>query len=78
VPRKQKGAVLTDREAIARRAVKMVKEGGIESVNGHWIEMDIDTLCIHGDNMESIEAARNIREYLTAEGVEVKPLSRLF
>jgi UPF0271 protein len=53
----------------------MVKEKGIESVNGKWIEMDIDTLCMHGDNQESIEAARKIRDYLAREGVEIRPLT---
>ncbi len=75
--RKEKGAVLKDPDAIARRALRMVKERGIESVNNRWIEMDIDTLCIHGDNLESIEAAQSIRDYLLAEGVEIKPVSLL-
>jgi UPF0271 protein len=74
LPRKYKEAVLKNNELIATRAMRMVKERGIESINGQWIDMDIDTLCIHGDNQESIEAARKIREYLTREGVEIKPL----
>ncbi len=75
LPRKYKDAVLHDNELIAERAVRMVKDKGIESVSGKWIEMDIDTLCIHGDNRESIIAASRIKEYLTREGVEVAPLS---
>jgi len=31
-------------------------------------------MCIHGDNMESIEAAQKIREYSVAEGITVRPL----
>jgi len=77
LPRKFKEAVLHDNELIAVRAVRMAKERGIESINGKWIEMDIDTLCIHGDNKESIEAARKIKTYLIREGVEIKPLGRL-
>ncbi|HOJ71616.1 MAG TPA: 5-oxoprolinase subunit PxpA [Syntrophorhabdaceae bacterium] len=75
LPRKYKDAVLHDNELIARRAVQMVKEQGIRSINGRWIDMDIDTLCIHGDNEESIEAAKKIRDYIIQEGIEVKPLS---
>jgi len=69
LPRRFKEAVLHDNELIAVRAVRMAKERGIESINGKWIEMDIDTLCIHGDNKESIEAARKIKTYLMREGV---------
>jgi len=74
LPRKYKEAVLKDPELIARRAVRMVKEKGVESINGRWIAMELDTMCIHGDNMESIEAAQKIREYSIAEGITVKPL----
>lgn len=74
LPRKYKEAVIHDNEMIAERALRMAKERGIESISGKWIEMDIDTLCIHGDNRESIEAARKINEYLTKEGVSVVPL----
>jgi UPF0271 protein len=74
MPRKQRDAVLRDREVIARRAVRMVKEKGIESVYGRWIDMDIDTLCIHGDNHESVEAARQIHGYAIEEGIELKSL----
>jgi UPF0271 protein len=72
--RKHKDAVLKDHEEIARRATRMVKEKGVSSINGTWIDMDIDTLCIHGDNAESIEAAKIIRDYATREGIEIEPL----
>ncbi|MCX8109903.1 MAG: LamB/YcsF family protein [Syntrophorhabdaceae bacterium] len=75
LPRKYKDAVLHDNELIATRAVQMVKEQGIRSINGRWIDMNIDTLCIHGDNEESIEAAKKIRDYIIKEGIEVRPLS---
>jgi len=74
LPRKHKEAVLKDPEIIARRAMTMVKEKGVASVNSRWIEMDIDTLCIHGDNVESIEAAKMIHAYAPGDGVNIKPL----
>ncbi len=74
MPRRFKEAVIHDPDLIAERAVRMVKEGGIESVNGMWIEMDIDTLCIHGDNEESILAARKIKEAMEREGIEIRPI----
>lgn len=74
LPRKYREAVLKDPELIARRAIRMVKEKGVESINGHWIEMELDTMCIHGDNMESIEAAQKIREYSRNEDITITPL----
>ncbi len=78
LPRRFKEAVLHDPELIAGRAARMAREGGIESVNGQWVEMDIDTLCVHGDNAESIDAARLIREYALREKLSIKPLVELF
>jgi UPF0271 protein len=75
--RKHKGAVLKDHDLIARRAVEMVKQRGVTSVNGKWVELDINTMCIHGDNPESIEAARKIHAYAAGEGVEIMPLKEL-
>lgn len=75
LPRKYANAVLHDRDLIARRAVRMVTEKGIESVNGRWIPMEIDTLCIHGDNEESIQAAREIRAQAARQGVALQPMS---
>lgn len=76
--RKHKDAVLKDSDLIARRAVKMIMEKGIESVNGSWIDMDIDTLCIHGDNLESVEAAVKIHAYAQREGITLRPLGTFY
>jgi 5-oxoprolinase (ATP-hydrolysing) subunit A len=77
LPRSKKEAVLKDPELIAKRAVTMAREHGIESVNGRWIDMDVDTLCIHGDNAESLAAAGTIRDHLKKAAIRIKPLSQI-
>jgi UPF0271 protein len=75
--RKHKEAVLKDPDLIAKRAVLIVKERGIKSVSGRWLDMEVDTLCMHGDNLESIDAARMLKTYFAQENVRVKPLTEL-
>ncbi len=75
--RKHKEAVLKDPDLIAKRAVLMVKEKGIESVSGRWLDIEADTLCVHGDNLESIDAARRMKTYFEQENIHVKPLAEL-
>ena len=75
VPRTHRQAVLKDPRIIAQRAVTMVKEKGIDSINGRWIDMVIDTLCIHGDNMESIVAAKRMSGLFKKEKIRTKPLT---
>ncbi len=72
VPRKDPEAVIRDPEIIARRALSMVKDKGVMSLGGRWIDLEIDTLCIHGDNAESVLAASLIREYAQNEGITIK------
>jgi UPF0271 protein len=52
----------------------MIKEKGIESIYGRWLDLDIDTLCIHGDNPESIEAAKKIVAACAKEKLQIRPL----
>ncbi|HUH66621.1 MAG TPA: 5-oxoprolinase subunit PxpA [Syntrophales bacterium] len=75
--RGNKEAVLKDPDAIAKRAALMVKEKGVKSINGRWLTMEIDTLCMHGDNPESIDAAKKLKAYFEKEGIVIKPLAAL-
>jgi len=77
VPRQQPDAVLHDAEAIAGRALRMVETGTVEARSGAVVELDFDTLLLHGDNAESIAAARRVREVLDATDVRVAPLAEV-
>lgn len=75
VPRDRPGAVIHDPEVAAQRAVQMVVDRRIRSVEGVEIETHVDTLCIHGDTPEAPAIARAVRQRLEAAGVEVRPLA---
>ncbi len=70
-PRGTPGAWIHDPAEAARRAVQMVVEGRVEAVDGGWVEVRAQTLCIHGDNPNAVEIARAVREALLAEGVTI-------
>lgn len=72
LPRKYPEAVIKESELIAERAISMVKDGTLKTVNGHILDIEIDTLCVHGDNPESIKAASMIRHYAIRENIAVK------
>ena len=72
--RSDKDALLKNPEVIAQRALRMIKEKGIESINGRWIDMAIDTLCLHGDDLASVEAASKIKSHCEKEGIALKQL----
>lgn len=59
-----------DPEACAQQAVDVLS-GGVTSVSGKAIDVDADTICLHGDRPNAPDVARAIRARLAAEGVTV-------
>jgi len=77
VPRTHENALLKDINQIARRAVKVIKEGKVESVDGKEIQMNVHTICVHGDTPHAVEIARNLRKSLENEGIAITKLCEL-
>lgn len=73
-PRSQAGAVITDQQEVARRAVRMVADGVVETVDGGEISVRVDTILLHGDTAEAVATSRTVRDQLSAAGVSITPL----
>ncbi|MBX5476669.1 MAG: LamB/YcsF family protein [Clostridia bacterium] len=71
-PRQAPGAVVEDPDAVARRAVQMALERRVQAVDGRWLKLDVDTLCIHGDHPGAAARAMAARRALEAAGVAVR------
>ena len=74
VSRSKPGAVIHDKKEIAERVVSMIKDGGVRAINGEWVELKVDTICVHGDNPKAVEIAAHVRKALEGEGVKVVPM----
>ena len=74
VARTLPGAVIHDKDVAINRVIRMVKEGKVESINGKDVEINVQSICIHGDNPEALVFSKNIREALVNEGVEITSL----
>lgn len=72
VSRKEPGAVLHDVNFVSDRVIRMVKAGAIETRSGKMLSTQMDTICVHGDNAESLAIARTIRTRLEGAGVTLK------
>ncbi len=66
VPRSVAGAVLSDPKAVIAQALNFAQLGGVNSINGEWLELPADSLCVHGDNEAALEAVKGIRQALSA------------
>jgi len=72
VHRKTPGAVLHDVEQAAARMLRMVEGGGIETVSGRMLPVQIDTICVHSDTPGAIQMASAVRRVLEGAGVAIK------
>ena len=75
--RRLTGALVTDPAEVARRAVRMVTQGRVTSLDGKEIELAPDTICIHGDTPGAVELARTVRATLEASGVAIRPMAEV-
>ena len=71
VSRREKGAVIHDHEVVAKRALKMAVEGRVIAMDGTEIELNADTLCVHGDNPAAVQMVKKIQQALKNAGVAV-------
>ncbi|WP_374315247.1 LamB/YcsF family protein [Microbacterium sp.] len=72
VPRSAPGALLDQPDAVAARAVRLVREGVVEAVDGTLVRADAASLCLHGDSPAAVAMARSVRAALDAAGIEVR------
>jgi 5-oxoprolinase (ATP-hydrolysing) subunit A len=75
VPRTQPGALLPDTQAVVERAVRLAVDGQIVAVDGTVLDVEADSLCLHGDTPGAVEHARAVRAALTGAGVELAPFT---
>jgi UPF0271 protein len=72
VPRSQPGALLHDPAEVARRMVRMVMTGRLQSIDGIEVAVSARSVCIHGDSPGAVEMMEAVRKALTEAGVEIR------
>lgn len=75
--RSKEGSMITAPDESIERIIRVLKTGLVKTYSGKDIELSIDSICVHGDNAHALEFVKVIRERLTAEGIEIAPLSKV-
>ncbi len=76
VNRSKPGAMIPKEEAIDR-LIRMVKEQMVISITGKEIEIQADSVCVHGDGPEALDFVKEIRNRFQEEGIAIAPLGEL-
>jgi UPF0271 protein len=77
VSRKKPHALITDPEEAKKHVLTMVQEQALNCFSGKKIPCEIDSICIHGDNISSLETARSINKNLIENNIVLKSLSSM-
>ena len=77
VSRKKSNALITDPEQAKRHILNMVKNQALNCLSGKQIPCEINSICIHGDNENSLSIAKSIKNNLVDNGLILKPLNML-
>ena len=73
MPRDRPGALVTDPDLVARRAVRMVVQGSVLAIDGSEVSCAVESLCVHGDTPGAVELATAVRAALAEAGVPLMP-----
>lgn len=76
VSRRRPDAQVHDAAEAVTRAIRMVREGKVRSVDGQDVAIRVDTICLHGDGPHAAEFAERLRGTFEAEGIDVRALGR--
>ena len=72
VPRHHGSAVLREPEEIADRVAVMVRTGQVSAIDGSMIDVDAESICVHGDSPGAVQIATAVRRRLEAEGITLE------
>jgi 5-oxoprolinase (ATP-hydrolysing) subunit A len=77
ISRKKPNALITDPEIAKEHVLKMVKNQSLNCHSGKKISCEIDSICIHGDSMNSLNTAKIIKKNLLENELILKPLNKM-
>jgi UPF0271 protein len=66
--RAKEGAVHS-RDKMLAQVEQICREGTVTSVSGHTLDLQPDTLCVHGDNDAGVAAIKEIRQIIHASAI---------
>lgn len=77
VARSKPGAMITNEEEAIARVLQMIEKGTVTAITGKEIEVEADSVCIHGDSPAALIFTRKIHQALTEAGIILAPMAQV-
>lgn len=75
-PRGDPRAFVPDPDEAARRMLRLLRDGVVETTAGTTLGLRADTVCLHGDNPDALTFARRLAAALDAAGITRRAFGR--
>ncbi|MDD2972168.1 MAG: LamB/YcsF family protein [Lachnospiraceae bacterium] len=72
VARSKPGAMIEDENEAIQRVIRMVKDRKVNAITGKDVDIQPDSVCVHGDGKAALLFVKKIREALEREGILIK------
>lgn len=69
VPREHPEAIVHEADRVVQRAITMVQDHKVTSLEGIRIPIKAETICLHGDTQDAVSLARRLRMELDRHGL---------
>ncbi|OCL26907.1 lactam utilization protein LamB [Orenia metallireducens] len=74
VSRRELGAVIKDSSLVVGRVLNMVLDNKVETIEGNEVEINADTICVHGDTESALALVEQLNQALEENNIEVVSL----
>lgn len=71
-PRSDKHALIHDPKQAAEQVVGMIKTGKVVSLQGTTVDIQADTICLHGDGEEAVQFVRTVNQTLKENQILIR------
>lgn len=69
--RKHPNAIHSEANGLIAQVLNFVEKGGVQTLEGNWIDMPVDTLCFHGDNPRIVPQLVALHQVLKKKQIDV-------
>jgi len=77
-PRSIPGTVFKDPKKALNQCLSMVKDRCLTSRQGNVIKVEVESICVHGDEPTAVDLARHVRRGLEASDCQIVTLPEMF
>lgn len=72
--RRLEGTLYHDSARAVEQAIRIATENKVVALDGTLVDLEVDTLCVHGENPDAVDFIRRLRAELQQAGIELKPM----